>query len=243
MMSNLSPVQKIVDEIQHIYAADHSKAESGIAMYLEKRLRTLPLDKKITLLKKLAKEFNDNAASGPLNSNTEEEILSGLFSLILGGKTANVDISSAELLQRLAQSLNTIFDKLNQLVGLINSTFHGQAPGEQTIRKVIGSHLEDEHQLESLDSYLDQINNAFLLTREAFKKAATKTVSTILSELDPDMINQATESGLKFGPLRKAELFEIYEKKYKICQDWFESGRFLESLLREFEKNCQQRPP
>ena len=243
MMSNPSPVQKIVDEIQHIYAADHSNAESGIAMYLEKRLNTLPVDKKIALLKRLAKEFNDYAATGTLPSNTEEEILSRLFSLILGAKTANIDFSSAELLQRLAESLNTIFDKLNQLVGLINSTFHGQTTGEETIRHMIGSHLESEQQLESLDSYLDQINNAFLLTREAFKKAATKTVSTILSELDPDRIAQATESGLKFGPLRKAELFEIYEKKYKICLDWFESGRFLESLLREFEKNCQQRPP
>ena len=242
-MSNASPVHKIIDEIRHIYAADHFKAEAGIERYLEKRLRTLPVNKKIALLKKLAKEYNDSPATDGINSTTEEEILSRLFSLVLGGKVAKVDISSAELLQRLAESLNTIFDKLNQLVGLINSTFQGQTSGEETIRQVIGFHLESEEQLKSLESYLGQINNAFLLTREAFKKAATKTVSSILSELDPDRIDQATESGLKFGPLRKAELFEIYENKYKICRDWFESGRFIESFLREFEKNCQQRPP
>jgi hypothetical protein len=235
-------MQKLVDEIRQIYATDHLQAEAGIETYLETRLRSFPLNKKIALLEKLTKEFNDSPANDATDATIEDEVLSRLFSLVLGGKVANFDISSAELLQRLAESLNTIFDKLNQLVGLINSTFHGQTSGEETIRQVIGFHLESEEQLKSLESYLGQINNAFLLTREAFKKAATKTVSTILSELDPDRIDQATESGLKFGPLRKAELFEIYENKYKICRDWFESGRFIESFLREFEKNCQQRP-
>jgi hypothetical protein len=44
---------------------------------------------------------------------------------------------------------------------------------------------------------------------------------------------------LKFGPMKKAEMFDIYEQRYGKIQKWFSSGRFMEDFLREFEKNCQ----
>lgn len=46
--------------------------------------------------------------------------------------------------------------------------------------------------------------------------------------------------GLRFGPLRKAELYEIYKEKFSQFKGWFESGSFMEELLREFEKTCQR---
>jgi hypothetical protein len=46
-------------------------------------------------------------------------------------------------------------------------------------------------------------------------------------------------SGLKIGPLRKAEDFDILKEKIERIQRWFESGRFMEDFLREFENNCQ----
>ena len=40
--------------------------------------------------------------------------------------------------------------------------------------------------------------------------------------------------------LRKAESFELYAQKFEAFKDYFESGRFMEELLREFENNCQK---
>ena len=53
-----------------------------------------------------------------------------IFSLLLGTTVFHAEISYGELLQRLADSLNTIFDMLNQLVSVINTAFlaDGQGP-------------------------------------------------------------------------------------------------------------------
>jgi hypothetical protein len=203
-------------------------------------LRSFSAEEKITSLEKLVGEFNGSTSTAVFDS-AAEEVLTKIFSLVLGGRISEVDLSSQELLPRLAESLNTIFDTLNQIVGLINSTFDSQSKGDETIRMAIGAHLEGEDQLKSLESYLGQINKAFLVTQDSFKDATKKIMAVILRELDPDRISKSTESGLKFGPLRKAEFFEIYENKYKICRKWFESGRFMADFLREFEKNCQMK--
>jgi hypothetical protein len=234
-------IPKLADDIRQIYATDPLQAEPSIETYLDSRLRSFSADEKITSLEKLVNEFNGSTSTAALDSVMVEEVLTKLFSLVLGGRISEVDLSSQELLPRLAESLNTIFDKLNQIVGLINSTFNSESEGNQTIRRVIGDHLEGEDQLKSLESYLGQINKAFLVTQESFKAAAKKILAVILRELDPDRISKNAESGLKFGPLRKAEIFEIYENRYKICRKWFKSGRFMADFLREFEKNCQKK--
>jgi hypothetical protein len=240
-MNKSISISKLADDIRQIYTADPLQAEPAIETYLDSRLRSFSDEEKITSLGKLVGEFNSTASTGTFNSAMEEKVLTELFSLVLGGRVSQVDLSSPELLLRLAESLNTIFNKLNQIVGLINSAFNSQAKGDETIRQVIGGHLEGADQLKSLESYLEQINKAFLVSQESFKAAAKRIVAVILRELDPARISQSAESGLKFGPLRKAEIFEIYENKYKICQKWFESGRFMADFLREFEKNCQQK--
>ena len=61
-----------------------------------------------------------------------------------------------------------------------------------------------------------------------------------MTELDPDRIANSAERGLKFGPLRKAELFDIYVEKFRACRAYHQSGRLLADLTREFEKNCQK---
>jgi hypothetical protein len=240
-MNKSISTSKIADDIRQIYAHDPTQAESAIETYLISRWKTFSAEEKVTSLEKLVGEFNNAISTGTFNSAMEEKVLTELFSLVLGGRVSQVDLSSQELLPRLAESLNTIFNKLNQIVGLINSTFNSQANGDETIRQVIGGHLEGADQLKSLESYLEQINKAFLVSQESFKAAAKRIVGVILRELNPARISQSAESGLKFGPLRKAEIFEIYENKYKICQKWFESGRFMADFLREFEKNCQQK--
>jgi hypothetical protein len=65
-------------------------------------------------------------------------------------------------------------------------------------------------------------------------------VGEMLSELDPETLASSTKSILNFGPMRKAEIFEAYQVKYQECRKWFDTGRFSEKLLREFEKICQK---
>jgi uncharacterized protein (DUF2267 family) len=240
-MNNSISIPQLADEIRQIYADDPLQAEPSVETYLDSRLSSFSADGRLTFLQKLIDEFNGSTSTAVFDSAIEKEVLARLFSLVLGGRISEVDLSSQELLLRLAESLNTIFDKLNQIVGLINSTFNSESKGDETIRQVIGVHLESEDQLKSLESYLGQINKAFLVTQQSFKAAAKKIIAVLLRELDPDRISKSTESGLKFGPLRKAEIFEIYENKYKICRKWFESGRFMADFLREFEKKCQQK--
>ncbi|MCD4786772.1 MAG: hypothetical protein K8R09_00970, partial [Desulfobacterales bacterium] len=81
---------------------------------------------------------------------------------------------------------------------------------------------------------------AFLIAHQAFKEAAHTEVGEILHELEPDQIKTAGSGGFKFGPFQKAEFFEVYEKKFYTCKKWFDSGRFMEKFLREFEKNSQK---
>ncbi len=65
-------------------------------------------------------------------------------------------------------------------------------------------------------------------------------MSEILFDLNPERLEAATSRGLKFGPMRKAELFEIYKEKYQTCQRWFEAGHLVDEVLREFERTCQK---
>jgi hypothetical protein len=43
--------------------------------------------------------------------------------------------------------------------------------------------------------------------------------------------------------MKKAEYFDTYQNKYETLKKWFESGRFMEDLLREFENNCHRNGP
>jgi hypothetical protein len=78
-----------------------------------------------------------------------------------------------------------------------------------------------------------------LTTHEAFKRAAQAKMAQVLTALDPDQVAKERGSGLKLGPLRKAEDYDILKDKIDRIQRWFDSGRFLEDFLREFEKHCQ----
>jgi hypothetical protein len=239
-MNTQTSLEKIVDELRGIYDPDVAGAASLIEVYLEERVRTFSPDEKLAFLEKLIARFDKRLPARFEGTNLEPEVLSRLFSFLLGRKISQADLSSTELLERLAESLNTIFDTLNQLVGVINNTLLGERNGDETIRQVIGFHLEGESQAKSLEAYLGQIKKAFLIAQQAFKKAAHTKVAEILHELDPDRIKAAHTRGFKFGPLKKAELFAVYEERFSVLKKWFESERFTEDFLREFEKNSQK---
>jgi hypothetical protein len=163
-----------------------------------------------------------------------------LVSLILGRKVAVTDLSPTELSEKLVQAMNTIFDTLNDIVEMIQINLLGQKAEQETIRQIIGSQMGSGPTDNSLQNYLDQIREAFLVAHKAFRTAAVAVTQDLLFEMDPEKIAAASEGKLKFGPLRKAELFDLYKEKFGICKGWLESGRVLEGFLREFEKACQK---
>jgi hypothetical protein len=192
------------------------------------------------VLKQLMARMSGPPISTPGGAEIDEALMSRIFSFLLGRKVSPAELSSAELLNRLASSLNTIFDALNQLVSVINRAFIGEQDGMATIRQVIGFHLEGESQTRSLEGYLAQISQAFLTAQEAFKQAARQKTEEILTELDPANISPQAGSGLRIGPLRKSQQFELYQEKFNAIQRWFESDRFAEDFLRAFENYSQK---
>ena len=230
-------VNQMADTIRDIYSANPQQGRASIENYLRKNLDHWPEEHRVTALKAVLIEFEkSNDAMVP----QEEEILSRLFSMILGGKVSRSELSSAELLDRLADSLNTVFDSLNELILTIGTTLEGDECTDETIRRFIGGHLLDENQTASLGTYLGKIRQAFLTSHRAFQKAAQKIVGDILDELDPDKLSVKRSGGIIFGPLRKAESFDTYVEKYATCRQWFESDRFLRDFLRDFENNCRE---
>ena len=229
----------MANEIRNIYISDKNQSEKQIERFLNKKFKELSGPESVTALNKLIAEFDSRHQKEIDNFIIDNRIMSPIFSFLLGRDVPATDLSSTELMERLAESLNTIFDSLNQLIGVINTTLTGETSGEQTIRQVIGFHLEGEGQGKSLESYIGQINKAFLTVQRSFKKTAQIKLGQILQEIDPDRISDQAGGGLKIGPLRKAEYYEIYEEKHRKIKKWFESGRFMEEFLQEFEKHCQ----
>jgi hypothetical protein len=237
-MSDAPSRDKLAHEIRGIYRSNPAHADSAIEAYLTERLEALAENEKKPFLMALAAEFQTPAPE----AGKEEAVLTGIFSLLLGREITNENLSAPEIMERLSESLNTIFVALNRLAQNINATLlGGGTPGEeeQTIRHVIGSRLEGREPRVSLEAYLSRIDKAFFISHKAFKQAAHTLVLKMLREVDPEKIAADAGQGLKFGPLKKAEYFDIYETKFSTLKKWFESGRFMEDLLREFENNCR----
>lgn len=237
-MAGVPTNDRLVDEIRRIYVSSPTKAESAIETYLAHRLAALSDNEKQSVLTSLISRFESNPPVSPPEADSEEAVFSGIFSLLLGREVSNENLSAPEIMERLSASLNTIFGTLNRLVQNINATLLGGSPGEQTIRHVIGSQLEGQEPQVSLEEYLGRIDKAFVVSHQAFKQAAHTLTLRILGEMDPGKIAAEAGQGLKFGPLKKAEYYGIYETKFSTLMKWFESGRFMEDLLREFENNC-----
>jgi len=234
------PVEKWAGEIRAIYESDPFRSEALIEQYLKEALKRLSPSEGQAILEELARQFKPPRCDSEPLPNPGGEPFARLCSLLLGERISMEDLQSEALVGRLASSLNTVFDMLNQIVHVMHGTLLGEKEELETIRQIIGADLQGGHEGTSLQTYLDQIQKAFLVSHQAFQQAARTKVGEILSELDPDRIATLMEGGLRFGPLRKAGLFEIYREKYRICKGSFESGRLMNDLLREFEKVCQK---
>jgi hypothetical protein len=239
-MQDVERIARISSGLATQFGDDGQVSVESLEAYLDQEMAGLDLQARIDALQAVVDGLAPTCPPMPA-SETDEEVLTRVCSLLLGRKVSMDDLSSSELLEKLAESLNTIFNTLNQLISVINMTFTGEGSPEQTIRQVIGFRLEGEGQGSSLETYLGQISNAFLTSQQSFKEAAYAKVRQVLRVLDPEQLAAEVSGGLKFGPMKKAEMFDIYEQRYGKIQKWFSSGRFMEDFLREFEKNCQTR--
>lgn len=231
---------RLADEIRDLYTLNPDRGQVLIEGFLEERFKDLAPDGKIDELSRLIRRFNPPGGDPSRICENEEALLSRLFSLILGEAVSPADMSSAEVLKRLAVSLNIVFDSLNRLVAVIEDVLYGGGTaGLTSIRHVIGSHVQGDGDAVPLENFIERIKTAFLDSQRAFQAAAESQVGELLSELDPERIAEAADGGVKFGPFQKAEMFKLYEERFEKCKKWFDSGRFNRELQRAFEKNCE----
>jgi len=245
--NNVMIVQDTAVEIREIYKADPSVSAASIETYIEECLKQDSPEEKLSFIRELAQLFevapatqNPPLAKGETGEFSEQKEYSHVFTLLFGKNITKFDLSSEEHLKKLAQSINTIFDSLNQIISVIHTTLLGEPSELETIRHIIGSGVENREKTDSLQAYLDQIQRAFLVAHRAYQEAAKNKVKQILEEISPDKISERVGDSLKFGPLKKAELFECYKEKHELCKRWLESGHLMEELLRDFEKICQK---
>jgi hypothetical protein len=239
-MNDAPAMEKLALELRRIACSGTSDLEAAVGCYLACELAGLEPHERLRSLKTLSDRLDGNASPATAVVGAADQDLTRLVLHFLGRSVDTGKISSAEILEKFAGSLEILFNSLNEIVSSINVTLLGQHPELETIRKVIGSNMESGADTLSIKEYLDRIQHAFLAAHSSFQVAATTLIAELLAELDPAELSKAKSSGLKFGPLRRAELFEMYEEKYARCKRWFDSGQFKESLLREFEKNCRQ---
>ena len=236
-------IDQMAGEIWNIYISDAQKAEPSIERFLEARLGTLSENDQKELLARLIDEFSEIPDPETRDLLADNRVMGRIFSLLLGKDVSSTQLSASELIQKLAESLNTIFDSMNRLISTINKTLYGNPPGkrydDKTIRHVIGSHIKDGTELASIEDHLTQINRAFLTSQQAFKESVRSTLARVLDEIDPENLEQETSGGLAVGPFRRWKLYGVYKGKHKQIKKWFESDKFMEDFLREFEKNCR----
>ena len=226
--------------ILEIYQEFGDRSQDQLDRYLTDALENVDQVCKIKVLDRLIDQLDnpDQRLGYGRSPGIDDHVLSRVIKLLLGRDISKVDLSSDELLESLAESINTVFESLNQLISGINTTLVGKQDPDQTIRQVIGYTIEGSSQARPLEAYIGQIGKAFFEAQEASKKAAHAKVQQILEELAPEKI-AAESGGSPIGPFRRSKNYEVYEQKFEKFRDWFESGRFMESFLREFEKNCR----
>lgn len=230
-------VKELIKALRDIYASNPRDAQASIRTYLQDRLGDVQPKEREYIMDMLIRRFK--GIDETLGS-VDTEIAGRFIDLLLGDKAADRDINSPELVESLALSLNTVFDMLNQLIQVMQMSLGGGQSSDETIRHVIGGGLSGGDSSKSLEEHLGQIKKAFLASQQASKNAAHTLVQNLLKEFNPAGFEKTSGSALKIGPLKRAESFDLFSQKYSQCLKWFDSGRFMEDFLREFEKQCQK---
>ena len=234
-------VSGLAEDVRAAYRSDPAGAAARIERILDERLAGASPEERIAAVREIrGRSGSSRPSTGPTPAGNVAQEWNRLAALLLGERVDVAKVPPGELSEKLAASLNTVFDSLNAIVGGINATLLGKKEELETIRFLIGSDLGGKKASGSLQEYLDRIQEAFAVAHRAFQEAAEKKTGELLDELSPENISSKAEGGLKFGPMRKAELWDIYEERFRAVKKALESGRLRESLLREFERSCQK---
>lgn len=239
-MHPVPPLEDLARTLRTLYRSNPAEAASAIEEYLHSSLDGLDPDQRIRMVRRLQDTLEPKVEAAPLEDSQPSERLSELVLQILGRDALGSARSRSESLEAVADALNSVFDHLNELVLVIRGTLLGRSKELETIRQVIRSDIEGEGKSESIQAYLDHIKEAFLIASQAYTLAARTEIEKILRELDPEHLSQSANQGLKFGFMRKGEVFEMYQEKFNQFRHWFESDRFSEDFAREFEKTCRK---
>jgi hypothetical protein len=235
-----SEVTRLSKRITEIARHGRPDLADTVESYLSDELKDLAREERVVVIEEIIRHIEGMTEQSAAAPEIKPAQSKRLVSLLLGKGFDSSSLSPDELSAKLAKSLNTVFDTLNQIVAVINSTLLGSKGEQETIRHIIGAEMKGERVDRSLQEYLDQVQEAFLIAHKAFRQAAEEVIRQIFSELDPGKLAPSNDGLLRFGPLRKAELFEVYREKFQRCENAFETGRLAEALLREFEKACQK---
>jgi hypothetical protein len=208
--------------------------------FLELELKGVSPEEKLKILLAVEEYFVAENTSDKVDTRVPGYEAARLMSRFLGRNFEAEGLGEEEIFDNFARSLNTLFDSINGVMAVINQTLLGEEPELGTIRKIIGSNIEGEGNYLLISGYLERIQKSFLIAHTSFQEASSALLGQILGELDPEKLANAHPAGLKFGALRKAELYDIYDEKYAKMKRWLDSGQYLERLLRDFEKRCQK---
>jgi hypothetical protein len=217
-------------------ASDPDKELKG---FLESELSYLSPEERLSILEALEERFSSDTYEVSKTGAVTNEA-SRLMSRFLGRNFEAEGLAQEEIFSNFAASLNTLFDSINRIMAVINQTLLGEEPELATIRKIIGSNIDGEGNDVMIGDYLERIQKSFLIAHTSFQEASAALFGQILGELDPENLSKSLSSGFKFGALKKAELYDMYDDKYSKMKRWYESGQYMERLLRDFEKRCQQ---
>lgn len=240
--------QSLQEQLKAIYA---NNADAGaIETHLNKKLANLDENNRREVLDKLIQAFELDTMAKPLspidaerptqeNMAIDDHFLARVIKLLLGRNVFQTDMDSDELQESLAESINSVLEALNQLSSTINTTLVGKQDSDQPIRQVIGYHLEGASHGQPLDIYISQIDKAFRESQQASRQAFYAKVEEILNQLSPEKIAQNAGAS-KLSPMKKSKYYDEYVHKFEKIEKWFESGRFMESFIREFERHCQK---
>ncbi len=234
-------IAQLSDEVRTIYRKDNSP--DGIDIYLEKRLKDLPVSEKLVIIQKISYEFALGEAQPQSASDNSEDQLLYFVSQLLGEPVETFPIDNNLLREKLQKSLETIFDALNELLQAINATISHDMALDETIRHVLKKQIDETKPEKPLGEYIGQIRKSFFTSYESFKKAHLHIMNKVLEELSPGKSLEECGGGLKFGALKKAEAFDNYTRFYESLLSWHKSGRGLEEYLRTFEKQCSNPTP
>lgn len=232
--------ERLHDKLQMLAAEDTAVLPSAVETMLRQELAGMTVDERLKSLELLAARLSAERKTATGNGTSDSVQMAHLCSMLLGKDLSADTLSSGDTTEKFVAAMNMIFDSLNRIVRVMQTTLVGNSDELETIRQVIGSQLERYEGTMSVREYLDQIQQAFLVSHNSFQQAARNVAGGLLKELDPDRISSSVEPGLRFGPLRKAELYDIYQEKHQSLTGWLQSEQFIERLLREFEEICRK---